>query len=195
MRVGYCLSRAWETFRSNPLGEALAALFFLIGTATGLLTGVSALLYTAWLRVAPASAPGPVRLMLLPGQIQGRFRVATAFWLGLILFILFLIPSLMHPLLGFPAWYVVGQPLWIALILTALYDLPFGVALRAVVNLAFAAPGPTLVLIGLGLLAFAGVAFFGIGLFVTVPLAFRAALLYLDDLRTEISAAIQKAYQ
>lgn len=195
MTLGRALSRSWEIFRANPLGEAMAALFFLLGTATGLLTGFSAVFYTAWLRASAQPVPAPIRLMMIPAQLQGRFRMATAFWLGLTLFILYLLPSLMHPLLGFPAWYVIGQPLWLALILTALYDLPLGVTLRTIAALAIDAPGTALTLFALGLLAFVGIAAFGVGLFVTVPLAFRAALLYLGDTRPEVTAAMQKAYR
>lgn len=187
-----CLKDGFDYFRSNPVGEAILAFLFLVACATGILLGPAAVLYL-W-HLSPMAPVGPLRALYLTQRLQGTRRIATAFWLGLGIWIIAVLPSLHHPLLGFPVWLLLTQPLWLALVLTDRFDLPLPVALRATLEFLFSAPAKAVPCLLFGLLAFSGTCLFGIGVLITLPVALRAMLRWLDGASVELSAAVQKAY-
>lgn len=187
-----CLKDGFTLFRANPVGESILAFLFLVACATGILLGPAAVLYL-W-HLNPQAPLGPMRALLLTQRLQGSRRVATAFWLGLAMWVIAVLPSLHHPLLGIPACVLLIQPLWLALVLADRFDLPLPVALRATLRLFLDAPGKALPCVGFGLLAASGSLAFGIGVLITLPIALRATLRWLDNAPTELSAAIQRAY-
>lgn len=187
------LKDGFALFRANPVGESILAFLFLLACATGILLGPAAVLYL-W-HLNPQAPLGPMRPLLLTQRLQGTRRVATAFWIGLMIWVIALLPSLRHPLLGMPAWLLLTQPLWLALILADRFDLSLPVALRATLHFLLNAPSKALPCLLLGLLAHAGLFLFGIGILITLPIALRATLCWLDGAPAELSAAIQRAYR
>lgn len=188
-----CLKDGFTLFRANPVGESLLAFLFLLACATGILLGPAAVLYL-W-HLSPQAPVGPMRTLLLTQRLQGTRRVATTFWIGLMIWIIAVLPSLRHPLLGVPAWFLLTQPLWLAILLTDRFDLSFPVALRATFHFLLNAPAKAFPCLILGLLAHAGIFLFGIGILITLPIALRATLHWLDGAPAELSVAIQRAYQ
>lgn len=187
-----CLKEGFDRFRANPVGEALLAFLFLVACATGILLGPAAVLYL-W-HLNPQVPEGPLRALLLTQRLQGTRRMATAFWLGLGIWVVAVLPSLHHPLLGLPAWLLLTQPLWLAIVLTDRFDLSLPVAFRATLGFLIGSPAKALPCLLFGLLATSGVCLFGIGILITLPVALRATLRWLDTAPTELAAAIQKAY-
>ncbi len=195
----FALRDGWERFRANPAGEAVAAALFLLASLTGILFGPAALIYL-W-RLAPkgrdpfAEVPFASNLLLLQ-RLQGTRRVSTAFWLGLGIWAFTVLPFFHHVLLlGIPLGVVLAQPLWLALAVADRFDLPLGVACRAVFRLLADAPGRAFPCLAFGLLAWAGILLFGIGILLTTPIALRALLRYLEGCERELAAAVQGAYR
>lgn len=187
-----CLKDGFDIFRANPLGESLLALLFLLACATGILLGPAAVLYL-W-HFNPQAPEGPMRALLLTQRLQGAKRMPTSFWLGLGIWFVAVLPSLHHPLLGIPAWLLLSQPLWIALLLADRFDLTLPVALRAAFGFLLNAPRKAFPCVLFGLLAASGVCLFGIGVLITLPIALRATLRWLDGAPVELAAAVQRAY-
>lgn len=186
------LQEGLERFLRNPLGEAIAAALFLLASATGILLGGAALLYLSWL--SPKHDNPMMAQMQLMQQLQGVHRMKAAFWIGLVIWIIVILPSFQSPFFGIPIGWIVLQPLWCALLLTHRYDLPCGVALKSVYQLTLQSPAVAFRLYALGLLAFSGLFCFGVGIFITLPIALFATLRQLDDSHRELTSAIQRAY-
>lgn len=187
------LQEGFERFLRNPLGEAVAAALFLLAATTGILLGGAALLYLSHLMPKKIDHPMMAQMQLLQ-QIQGVHRTTAAFWIGLFIWIIVLLPSFQSPFLGIPIGWILLQPLWCALLLTHRYDLPCAVALKSVYQLTLQSPAMAFRLYALGLLAFSGLFLFGVGIFITLPIALFATLRQLDDNHRELTSAIQRAY-
>lgn len=180
-------------FLRNPLGEIVAAALFLLAALTGFLLGVASLLYLSHLTPKQSDDPMQARMQFLQ-QLQGTRRTATAFWLGLFIWGIAILPNLQSLVLGIPlAWFLM-QPLWCALLMTYRYDLALPIALKSVFYLTTQTPAVALRLYALGLLAFSGLICFGFGIFLTLPIALYATLRVLDTAHPELTSAIQRAY-
>ncbi|MBQ9693660.1 MAG: hypothetical protein IJV69_02775 [Kiritimatiellae bacterium] len=180
-------------FLRNPLQEALAAAFFLIAAITGLFLGVGALIY--FVHLMPKSGLDPVTLqMQMLQRFRGTRRVNTAFWLGIIIWLIAVLPNTQNLFLGLPIAWLLIQPFWFALLITDHYDLSLPVALKATYTFTLDNPLLALQFVALGLLAFSGLLCFGIGIFVTLPIALVATLHLLASVQRELSLAIQRAY-
>lgn len=197
------LREGWRFFCANPVREAALALLFFLGGLTGLFLGPAANL---WLWHLEPNKPeetllgdtllGPlVGQMALAQRLQVPHRLATCFWLGLLLWCVALIPAAHATLLGFiPVGLLLIQPLWLALVLADRFALPFGVACRATCNFIADAPGRAFGAMALGLAGGLGALLFFVGLFITLPVANRALLLWLSRCHADLAAAIQRAY-
>lgn len=195
----FALRDGWERFRANPVGEAVAAALFLLASLTGILLGPAALVYL--FRLAPkegvpfAESSFAANLLLMQ-RLQGSRRVPTAFWLGLGIWALTVLPVFHHVLVfGIPAGVVLAQPLWLGVVLADRFDLPPAIACRATLRLIAVFPGKALPCLAFGLLAWAGILLFGIGILLTMPIMFRALLRYLETCERELAAAVQGAYR
>jgi hypothetical protein len=187
------LREGFDRFLRNPLGETVAAALFLLASATGILLGGAALLYLSHLAPKKLDNPMMAQMQLLQ-QLQGVHRTTAAFWIGLIIWAIILLPSFQSPLFGIPMGWILLQPFWCALLLTHRYDLPCFIALKSVYHLTLQSPAIAFRLYTFGLLAFAGLFLFGIGIFITLPIALFATLRQLDDAHRELTSAIQHAY-
>lgn len=185
------LRRSFERFTRNPLAESLLTALFLLAACTGILLGPAALLYL-W-HHNPQAPETPLRAMLLTQRLQNTRRLPTAFWCGLILWVVALI-GLTDPELGLPLWMILVQPLWVMILLADRFDLPLPLTAKAAFNFFRDAPQKAWALVLLGLFGFAGALCFGIGIFITLPVAVRAMLLLLEESPRELAAAVQKAY-
>lgn len=186
------LREAWLRFCRNPLAEALLTLLALLGFCTGLLTGLSAVAYL-WHHNPQHDGPSPAAAIALTQHLQSAQRARSAFWLGLGLWILALLPVCARPVLGLPLFVFLMQPLWLALILADRFDIPAPLALRTLWHFTCLAPDKALCCALLGVLGAAGSLCFGIGFFITFPVATRATLTFLDACTLQLAAAVQRA--
>lgn len=182
-----------ERFFRNPLGEAIAAVLFLFAACTGLLLGVGSLLYISYLTTDPTQDPMLARMQRMQA-LQNPQRTSTAFWLGIIIWFIAILPNFQNLLFGIPVAWLIIQPFWCALLIANRYGLSVLIALRTVWFLTLHAPAVALPLYALGLLAFSGLLVFGIGICATLPIALFATLRVLETSRLEVTAAIQRAY-
>lgn len=193
------LRNGWDFFRANPAGEAVLAALFLLASLTGILLGPAALLYLWHLTPKDADplAQNPViGNLLLFQRLQGTRRMAAAFWLGLVVWALTVLPGFHHTLvLGIPAGLLLAQFAWVAILFADRFDLPLGVACRAALRLLLDAPATALACVALGLLAWVGVFAFGIGVLITLPVALRALAVRFAANERELAAAVQGAYR
>ena len=198
----FALREGWRFFCANPIREAaLALLFFLVGL-TGLFLGPAANLWLWHLDPDKPTEPfgdtplGPlVGQMALAQRLQAPHRLPTCFWLGLLLWAVALLPAAHATLLGLiPLGLLLIQPVWLALVLADRFALPFGVACRATCRFVVDAPGRALTAMAFGLVGGLGAALFFVGLFITLPVANRALLLWLGRCHADLAAAVQKAY-
>lgn len=180
-------------FCRNPLGEAIAAVLFLFAACTGLLLGVGSLLYISYLTTDPTQDPMLARMQRMQA-LQNPQRTSTAFWLGIIIWFIAILPNFQNLLFGIPVAWLIIQPFWSALLIANRYGLSVLIALRTVWFLTLHAPAVALPLYALGLLAFSGLLVFGIGICATLPIALFATLRVLETSRLEVTAAIQRAY-
>ena len=180
-------------FLRNPLREALAAALFLFASLTGLFLGIGALLYLVHLMPKDNIDPVTFQLQMMQ-RFRGTRRVNTAFWLGIIIWVVAILPASQSLVLGIPASWLLVQPFWFALVLADCYDLALPVALKA--TLSFTMDNPLLAtqMVLLGLIAFSGLFCFGIGIFITMPIALFATLRLLERSQRELTLAIQRAY-
>lgn len=186
------LQRSFNRFCRNPLSESLLTGLFLLAACTGIFLGPAALLYL-W-HHNPQVPDSPLRAMLLTQRLQNTQRLPTAFWCGLILWVVALLPGLADPILGLSLWMIVVQPIWIILLFTDRFDLPLPLAAKATFNLFRDAPQKAWQLVLLGVFGFAGLLCFGIGILITLPVAVYAMQLLLDSSPTELASAVQRAY-
>ena len=177
----------------DPLGEVLAAALFLLAAITGLFTGVGALMYL--LHLAPKEGCDPITLQLqMMQRFRGTRRVSSAFWLGLLLWLIVVLPNLQNPIFGVPAAWLILQPVWLALLMADRYDLTLPIALKATYHFTMLSPAAAIQLYLLGLLAFAGLFCFGIGILITLPIALYAILRMMESVDRDLSIAVQRAY-
>lgn len=188
----YFLKRSFDRFCRNPLTETLLTGLFLLAACTGILLGPAALLYL-W-HHNPQVPNTPMRAMLLTQRLQNTQRLPSAFWCGLILWIVALLPGLANPILGLSLWMIVVQPIWIILLFADRFDLPLLLAAKATFNLFQDAPQKAWQLVLLGVFGFSGLLCFGIGILITLPVAVHAMMLLLDSSPTELASAVQRAY-
>lgn len=186
------LQTSFRRFSLNPLGESLLTALFLLAACTGIFLGPAALLYL-W-HHNPQAPADPTRAVLLTQRLQNSQRLPAAFWCGLIIWILLLLPGLADLILGVPAGIFLVQPVWIILLFADRFDLPLPLAAKAAVNLFSDAPRKGWQLILLGLIGFSGLFCFGIGILITLPVAVHAMLLLLEHSPAELASAVQKAY-
>ena len=187
------LREGFDRFLRNPLGEAIAAMLFLFAAFTGILLGMGSILYLSHLSTDSAQNPMLARMRLLQ-PLQNPQRTSTAFWLGIMIWIIAILPNFQSVLLGIPIAWLLIQPLWSALLIANHYALSPLIALRTIWFLTLHAPAVAFRLYALGLLAFSGLFLFGIGICATLPISIFAALRVLETSRLEITAAIQRAY-
>ncbi|HIV09047.1 MAG TPA: hypothetical protein IAC79_02890, partial [Candidatus Spyradenecus faecavium] len=88
---------------------------------------------------------------------------------------------------------LLAQPVWLALVLADRFGLPFAVACRVTLRFVRNAPARALAAMGFGLIGCAGAALAGVGLFITLPVANRALLLWLGRCHAELAAAVQES--
>ena len=186
------LREAWGRVCRNPLAEALLSALFLLASLTGILLGPAALCYL-WHHNPQNAIPTPASALLLSQRLQGSARMQTAFWLGLAIWVMALLPLFASTLFGLPIWFFAIQPLWLAIAIADRFDLPLALTLRATVAFIQIAPAKAFTCMGLGLLGFLGICCFGIGLFITLPVATRALMTTLDTCALSLAAAIQRA--
>lgn len=189
----YLLQKSFRHFARNPITESLLTGLFLLAASTGILLGPAAVLYL-W-HHNPQAPDTPLRAILLSQRLQNTHRLPTAFWCGLIIWIFAILPGLAHPVLGLSLWMIAVQPIWMIMLLSDRFDLPLTLAGKAVIALVRTAPQKALQLLLLGILAFCGLLLFGIGIFITLPVAVRAMHLLLDSSPTELASAVQQAYR
>lgn len=182
-----------ERFFRNPFGEALIALLFLFAACTGLLLGVGSILYISHLTTERTNDPLLARMQMMQ-SLQNPQRTSTAFWLGILIWFIAILPNFQNLLFGIPVAWLIIQPFWCALLIANRYGLSVLIALRTVWFLTLHAPAVALPLYALGLLAFSGLLVFGIGICATLPIALFATLRVLETSRLEVTAAIQRAY-
>lgn len=186
------LREAWERFCRDPLAEALLTALFLLASFTGILLGPAALCYL-WHHNSQNAIRTSASVLLLTQRLQGSERMRTAFWLGLVIWVMALLPLFASSLFGLPVWFFAIQPLWLAIVIADRFDLPFALTLRATVAFIQLAPAKAFACMGLGLLGFLGVCCFGVGLLITLPVATRALMTTLDTCALSLAAAIQRA--
>ncbi|MBR6802722.1 MAG: hypothetical protein IKM62_02745 [Kiritimatiellae bacterium] len=187
------LQDGYRHFMRDPLGEVLAAALFLLAAITGLFTGVGALMYL--LHLAPKEGCDPITLQLqMMQRFRGTRRVSSAFWLGLLLWLIVVLPNLQNPIFGVPAAWLILQPVWLSLLMADRYDLTLPIALKATYHFTMLSPAAAIQLYLLGLLAFAGLFCFGIGIFITLPIALYAILRMMESVDRDLSIAVQRAY-
>ena len=180
-------------FLRNPLREAIAAALFLLASLTGLFLGIGALLYLVHLMPKEQIDPVTFQLQLVQ-RFRGTRRVNTAFWLGIIIWIVAILPASQNLIFGIPASWILVQPFWFALVLADCYDLALPITLKATFYFTMDNPLLAAQIVLLGLIAFSGLFCFGIGIFVTFPIALFATLRLLEQSQRELTLAIQRAY-
>ena len=188
-----------KKFLENPLREAVYAILLALSAVILLPFGPAALLYLghhgkSQMPQMPAGmADNPaLKAFLISQRLRGN-RMASAFFIGIPLaFCFHMLP--IEPLLGLILWLLLTHLLWLAIILADRFDLTLMVALKASYHFLVDSPNAALPALGLSILSFSGLLFFGIGLFATHPIATRALLAYLDTLPAELGRAVQKAY-
>ena len=194
------LRGGWRFFCANPVAEAIfAALFFLAGL-TGILLGPAAVMWLWHLNPSRAGANplagtpfAPVfDQAFLAQRLQGP-RLAAAFWLGLTLWAVTFFFAAVSLFGLIPLGLLLAQPVWLALVLADRFGLPFAVACRVTLRFVRNAPARALAAMGFGLIGCAGAALAGVGLFITLPVANRALLLWLGRCHAELAAAVQES--
>lgn len=188
------LQAGFQRFLRNPIGEVLAAALFLLAAVSGIFLGVGAILYL--FHLSPNNnSHSPLAQLQIAQQLQGIHRTTTAFWLGIFLWIIAIFPSFQNLIFGIPFSWLLMQPLWCALLVSNRYDLSLSIALKTILHFTFDTPGAACRLYALGLLAFSGLFCFGIGIFITLPIAIEASLRQMELMHRELTAAIQRAYE
>lgn len=194
------LRGGWRFFCANPVAEAIfAALFFLAGL-TGILLGPAAVMWLWHLNPSRAGANplagtpfAPVfEQAFLAQRLQGP-RLAAAFWLGLTLWAVTFFFAAVSLFGLIPLGLLLAQPVWLALVLADRFGLPFAVACRVTLRFVRNAPARALAAMGFGLIGCAGAALAGVGLFITLPVANRALLLWLGRCHADLAAAVQES--
>lgn len=194
------LRGGWRFFCANPVAEAIfAALFFLAGL-TGILLGPAAVIWLWHLNPSRAGANplagtpfAPVfDQAFLAQRLQGP-RLAAAFWLGLTLWAVTFFFAAVSLFGLIPLGLLLAQPVWLALVLADRFGLPFAVACRVTLRFVRNAPARALAAMGFGLIGCAGAALAGVGLFITLPVANRALLLWLGRCHADLAAAVQES--
>ena len=194
------LRGGWRFFCANPVAEAIfAALFFLAGF-TGILLGPAAVMWLWHLNPSRAGANplagtpfAPVfDQAFLAQRLQGP-RLAAAFWLGLTLWAVTFFFAAVSLFGLIPLGLLLAQPVWLALVLADRFGLPFAVACRVTLRFVRNAPARALAAMGFGLIGCAGAALAGVGLFITLPVANRALLLWLGRCHADLAAAVQES--
>lgn len=194
------LRGGWRFFCANPVAEAIfAALFFLAGL-TGILLGPAAVMWLWHLNPSRAGANplagtpfAPVfDQAFLAQRLQGP-RLAAAFWLGLTLWAVTFFFAAVSLFGLIPLGLLLAQPVWLALVLADRFGLPFAVACRVTLRFVRNAPARALAAMAFGLIGCAGAALAGIGLFITLPVANRALLLWLGRCHADLAAAVQES--
>lgn len=194
------LRGGWRFFCANPVAEAIfAALFFLAGL-TGILLGPAAVMWLWHLNPSRAGANplagtpfAPVfDQAFLAQRLQGP-RLAAAFWLGLTLWAVSFFFAAVSLFGLIPLGLLLAQPVWLALVLADRFGLPFAVACRVTLRFVRNAPARALAAMGFGLIGCAGAALAGVGLFITLPVANRALLLWLGRCHADLAAAVQES--
>lgn len=194
------LRGGWRFFCANPVAEAIfAALFFLAGL-TGILLGPAAVMWLWHLNPSRAGVNplagtpfAPVfDQAFLAQRLQGP-RLAAAFWLGLTLWAVTFFFAAVSLFGLIPLGLLLAQPVWLALVLADRFGLPFAVACRVTLRFVRNAPARALAAMGFGLIGCAGAALAGIGLFITLPVANRALLLWLGRCHADLAAAVQES--
>lgn len=188
------LKQSFDYFSRMPLTESLLTGLFLLAACTGILLGPAAILYLWHHNPQAVCTPPPMRAVLLSQRLQNSQRLPTAFWCGLILWVMALLPGLANPVLGLSLWMIAVQPIWIILLFTDRFDLPLTLAAKATLNLFQDAPKTAWQLVLFGIFGFSGLLCFGIGILITLPIAVHAMLLLLDSSPTELASAVQRAY-
>lgn len=186
------LCEAWERFCRNPLPEALLCALFLLASMTGILLGPAALCYL-WHHNPQNAITSPATALLLSQRLNGNARMQTAFWLGLAIWVMALLPLFASSLFGLPIWFFAIQPLWLAIAIADRFDLPLALTLRATLAFIQLAPAKAFLCMGLGLLGFLGICCFGVGILITLPVATRALMTTLDTCALPLAAAVQRA--
>ena len=194
------LRAGWRFFCANPVQEAvLSALLFLAGL-TGILLGPAAVMWLWHLNPSRAGANplagtpfAPVfDQAFLAQRLQGP-RLAAAFWLGLTLWAVTFFFAAVSLFGLIPLGLLLAQPVWLALVLADRFGLPFAVACRVTLRFVRNAPARALAAMGFGLIGCAGAALAGVGLFITLPVANRALLLWLGRCHADLAAAVQES--
>ena len=194
------LRGGWRFFCANPVAEAIfAALFFLAGL-TGILLGPAAVMWLWHLNPSRAGANplagtpfAPVfDQAFLAQRLQGP-RLAAAFWLGLTLWAVTFFFAAVSLFGLIPLGLLLAQPVWLAIVLADRFGLPFAVACRVTLRFVRNAPARALAAMGFGLIGCAGAALAGVGLFITLPVANRALLLWLGRCHADLAAAVQES--
>lgn len=194
------LRGGWRFFCANPVAEVIfAALFFLAGL-TGILLGPAAVMWLWHLNPSRAGANplagtpfAPVfDQAFLAQRLQGP-RLAAAFWLGLTLWAVTFFFAAVSLFGLIPLGLLLAQPVWLALVLADRFGLPFAVACRVTLRFVRNAPARALAAMGFGLIGCAGAALAGVGLFITLPVANRALLLWLGRCHADLAAAVQES--
>lgn len=194
------LRGGWRFFCANPVAEAIfAALFFLAGL-TGILLGPAAVMWLWHLNPSRAGVNplagtpfAPVfDQAFLAQRLQGP-RLAAAFWLGLTLWAVTFFFAAVSLFGLIPLGLLLAQPVWLALVLADRFGLPFAVACRVTLRFVRNAPARALAAMGFGLIGCAGAALAGVGLFITLPVANRALLLWLGRCHADLAAAVQES--
>jgi hypothetical protein len=155
------LHAGWHYFCNHYTGLVFATLGILLAASTGILFGLGAMLYLAYMTQQRDQAPLLSKLAIIQ-QLQGAYRLATMFWLGIAIWAIIVFPTFQSPFLGVPLSWLIIQPLWLALMMSFRYDLSLVTALKSVWHLTIAYPRVAIQLYLLGLLAFVGP--FGLGL-------------------------------
>ena len=194
------LRGGWRFFCANPVAEAIfAALFFLAGL-TGILLGPAAVMWLWHLNPSRAGANplagtpfAPVfDQAFLAQRLQGP-RLAAAFWLGLTLWAVTFFFAAVSLFGLIPLGLLLAQPVWLAIVLADRFGLPFAVACRVTLRFVRNAPARALAAMGFGLIGCAGAALAGVGLFIPLPVANRALLLWLGRCHADLAAAVQES--
>lgn len=187
------LQDGYRHFMRNPLGEIIAAALFIVAAITGLFTGIGALMYI--LHLVPKHGCDPIALQLqIMQRFRGTRRASSAFWLGLILWVIVVLPNLQNPIFGIPTSWLILQPIWLSLLIADHYDLALPVALKATYHFTLNTPKIAFQLYALGLLAFCGLFCFGIGIFITLPIALFATLRMMEFAERDLAIAVQRSY-
>lgn len=194
----YDLCEGWRFFCANPVSEALYSVLFFVAGLTGLFLGPAAIMWLWHLNPDRAGtnplAGTPFASLLSSALLTQRFlgpRLSSTFWLGLLLWAAMFLFATFRLFEFIPLGVFLAQPIWLALVLADRFGLPFGVACRVTLRFLFKAPDRALMAMAFGLIAGSGVVFVFIGLFITLPVANRALLRWLDRSHADLTAAVQ----